>query len=59
METERIRNKYIKQIKTQKKSSQNSPSKKEKESLKNNINISNNKSKEKNISNYQSKIINQ
>ena len=51
METERIRNKYIKQIKTQKKSSQNSPSKKEKESLKNNINISNNKSKEKNISN--------
>ncbi len=51
METERIRNKYIKQLKTQKKSSQNSPSKKEKESLKNNINISNNKSKEKNISN--------
>ena len=51
METERIRNKYIKQIKTQKKSSQNSPSKKEKESLKNNINISNNKTKEKNISN--------
>ena len=51
METERIRNKYIKQIKTQKKSSQNSPSKKEKESFKNNINISNNKSKEKNISN--------